>query len=61
MAASGVSVRAATLTLFRYLPAAAWTRRGVASDCSFSVRALAYITAGHVVHHSRILKERYLS
>jgi hypothetical protein len=35
-------------------------RRGVASGNPFTVRALAYITAGHVAHHTRILRERYL-
>jgi hypothetical protein len=54
------TIRPATLTLFRYLPADAWLRRGVASGKPFTVRALAYITAGHVTHHLRILKERYL-
>jgi hypothetical protein len=55
------AVRAATLTFFRNLPADAWRRRGIASDVPFTVRALAYIAAGHVVHHTRILRERYLS
>jgi hypothetical protein len=55
------AVRAATLSFFRALPEAAWSRRGVASDKSFSVRALAYLTAGHVTHHSTIIRERYLS
>ena len=54
-------VRAATLEFFRHLPPAAWTRRGIASDNPFTVRALAYIVAGHVFHHMRILRERYLS
>jgi hypothetical protein len=54
------SIRASTVDLFRYLPPDAWLRRGVASDYPFSVRALAYIAAGHVIHHSQILKERYL-
>jgi hypothetical protein len=54
------AVRAATLTLFKYLPAESWARRGTASDKPFSVRALAYIAAGHVEHHLRILRERYL-
>jgi DinB superfamily len=54
------SVRASTLALFQNLPPDSWTRRGIASDKPFSVRALAYITAGHVAHHIRILKERYL-
>jgi hypothetical protein len=26
-----------------------------------SVNALAYIVAGHVIHHVRILRERYLA
>jgi hypothetical protein len=54
------AIRAATLTLFRSLPSDAWTRRGVASGYPFTVRALAYIVAGHVAHHVKILKERYL-
>jgi hypothetical protein len=54
------TVRAASLALFRDLPADAWMRRGMASGNPFSVRALAYIVAGHVFHHMRILRERYL-
>ena len=54
------AVRAASVTFFQNLPADAWTRRGVASGNPFSVRALAYIAAGHVAHHVRILRERYL-
>ena len=54
------AVRAATIALFRNLPAEAWTRRGVASGNPFTVRALAYIAAGHVAHHLRILREQYL-
>jgi hypothetical protein len=42
------------------LPADAWLRRGVASDNPFSVRALAYLAAGHVMHHAGILAERYV-
>jgi hypothetical protein len=34
-------------------------RRGVASDNPFTVRALAYITAGHVAHHMAVVRERY--
>jgi hypothetical protein len=54
------AVRAATLSFFRNLPADAWTRRGIASGNPFTVRALAHIAAGHVAHHVRILRERYL-
>jgi hypothetical protein len=54
------AVRAATLALFRTLPDEAWARGGIASDKRVTVRALAFITAGHVAHHLKILRERYL-
>jgi hypothetical protein len=54
------AIRAATVALFRHLPPDAWMRRGTASGNPFSVRALAYITAGHLAHHLRILRERHL-
>ncbi len=54
------SIRAASIDLFRNLPAAAWSRDGIASDYRFTVRALAWIIAGHVVHHSNVLREKYL-
>ncbi len=54
------SVRLATLTFFRNLPAEAWMRSGIASDMPFTVRALAYIAAGHTAHHLAILRGRYL-
>ena len=52
--------RESSLHFFRNLPDAAWPRRGIASGNPFTVRALAHITAGHVEHHMRILRERYL-
>jgi hypothetical protein len=54
-------VRLATLALFRNLPSEAWVRSGIASDNLFTVRALAYIAAGHVAHHAAILRARYLA
>ena len=54
------AVRSTTLALFYSLPADAWARRGVASDNPVTVRALAYIVAGHAAHHARILREKYL-
>lgn len=54
------AVRAGTLTLFRNLPEDAWMRRGVASGNPVTVRALAYICAGHCTHHVKVLRERYL-
>ncbi len=55
------TVRAATLSFFDNLPPDAWMRRGIASDNPFSVRALAYMAAGHVAHHVAILRGRYLA
>jgi hypothetical protein len=54
------AIRAATLTFFENLPAHAWDRRGIASGNPFTVRALAYITAGHVTHHTTVLQKLYL-
>ena len=56
-----VCVRRATVWLFRALSPEAWMRRGVASDNPVSVRALAYIVAGHELHHRTVLKEKYLT
>lgn len=52
-------VRLATLSFFRNLPEEAWDRRGIASDNPITVRALAYIAAGHLAHHAALLRERY--
>lgn len=53
-------VRRTTLDFFRNLPPGLWMRTGIASDNPFTVRALAYIVAGHAAHHMAILRERYL-
>jgi len=55
------AIRWSTLAFFRNLPPEAWLRSGIASDSSVTVRALAYIVAGHVSHHLAILRERYLN
>lgn len=53
------AVRVSTLHLLRHLVQAAWQRRGVASGKEISVRALAFVMAGHVAHHLGILREKY--
>jgi len=56
-----IAVRRATITLLRNLDEAAWTRRGVANKNEVSVRGLAYIIAGHELHHRRMLEEKYFA
>jgi len=53
-------VRLATISFFKSMPEEAWDRTGVASDNPASVRAIAYIIAGHVTHHMNVLREKYL-
>ena len=53
-------VRRASLAFVGNLPAAAWERTGVASDCPFSVRALVYLLPGHVAHHLAGIRANYL-
>lgn len=54
------SVRAATLTLLENLDKYAIERSGIANGRRVSVRALAYMIAGHELHHVGVIKERYL-
>jgi hypothetical protein len=54
------SVRAATVHLLNGLDDEASLRRGMASNHAITVRALAYLIAGHERHHVNILRERYL-
>jgi len=55
------AVRLATVCLFGNLAPDACLRRGIANKNEVSVRALAWITAGHELHHRRILREKYLA
>lgn len=53
-------VRMSNLALFASLGDEALARRGTASGGPVSVRALAWIIAGHELHHVALLRERYL-
>jgi hypothetical protein len=53
------AVRDSNLAFLRRLGADAWTRTGTASSKPISVRALAWIMAGHPRHHLVVLRERY--
>jgi hypothetical protein len=54
------AVRAASLTLFRGLSPAGWTRAGEVNGYRATPRGLAFHIAGHELHHVRLLQERYL-
>lgn len=54
------TARAATISLLDGLPSHAWSLRGRANGMEVSVRGIAWITAGHLMHHLRIVRERYL-
>jgi hypothetical protein len=58
LAAEYEAVRRSHVLLFGHLPEAAWTRRGVANEAEFSVRALAWILVGHERHHLTIVRRR---
>jgi uncharacterized protein (TIGR03083 family) len=54
------AVRQATLAFFQGLDPDAWLRRGMANQSEISVRALAYVIAGHELHHVDDFRRRYL-
>jgi hypothetical protein len=54
------SLREANILMFKNTSEEMSLRQGIANGNKFTVRALAYIMAGHVNHHLKILKQRYL-
>ena len=55
------AVRQSTVDLFKGFPDEAVLRTGTANDNPISVRAIAWIIAGHERHHMTIVGERYLT
>ncbi|MGG1575467.1 DinB family protein [Fictibacillus sp. NRS-1165] len=53
------NVRQSTKLLIKSMEEEPWTRSGNANGSDVTVRAIAYIIAGHEKHHLGILKERY--
>jgi len=53
-------LRRANLLMFNHMNNDDLLRTGTANGDTISVRAIAFIMAGHVRHHSNILRERYL-
>lgn len=59
LTAEFVLLRKANLMALRALDAQAWRRIGLANNTPVSVRAIAYVMAGHVNHHVALLRARY--
>lgn len=55
-----ISIRNATISLFKSFSKEMFMHIGVASNCPLSVRAAGYIIVGHEMHHCNVIKERYL-
>ena len=53
-------MRKATIPMFSAFTDEMWSRKGTASNNSFTVRAIAYIMAGHVIHHMRVIHQKYM-
>lgn len=55
------NVRIASISNFKLMNEKMWKNKGIASGNSVSVKGCAYIMAGHVMHHTKILHTKYLS
>ncbi|MDQ1004700.1 putative damage-inducible protein DinB [Neobacillus niacini] len=54
------ATRNAAITLIQNTPREAWANKGNANGMEITTRAIAYIIAGHEMHHRKIVEERYL-
>ncbi|WP_044339316.1 DinB family protein [Rossellomorea aquimaris] len=54
-------VRQNTILLLNSMDEEALLQRGKANGGEVTVRAIAYIIAGHEIHHRRLIRERYLN
>jgi hypothetical protein len=59
LAAEFSALRSGNVMFFRALADGDWERLGTANKNAVSVRALAFIMAGHVRHHFNVLRDRY--
>lgn len=55
------SMRNATVSFFMNIPTEALIRKGIANKYPLSVRAAAYMIAGHELHHVKSIREHYAS
>jgi thiol-disulfide isomerase/thioredoxin len=55
-----LAVRISTIHLFQNMTKEMISLKGTASGADFTVRSLAFIIAGHELHHMQVIRERYL-
>jgi hypothetical protein len=53
------ATRSASISLFQSFTPKQWDTLGHSNDQAVSVRALAWMIAGHEIHHLKVLKEKY--
>jgi hypothetical protein len=53
------AVRTSNLAVLGRLPAETWANVGTANNSRISLRAIAYVMAGHFRHHMGVLRSRY--
>jgi len=54
------TLRKTTIDLYKSFSEEALLQIGIANGNSMSVRVLGYITSGHLLHHLKVIQERYL-
>ncbi len=54
------ALRKDTVLLYKSFSSETLLQKGTASGNTMSVRALGYITSGHLLHHLKVIQERYL-
>ncbi len=53
-------VRRSNIAMFSGFTEEAWMRTGTANNATVSARALAWIIAGHELHHRNVIEDKYL-
>lgn len=56
-----ILLRKSTIMMFKGMTEEMMLRKGLINGIDITVRAIAYITAGHTLHHLNVIKERYLN
>lgn len=55
-----ISVRKSNLKMFKNFSSEMWLNIGTANEKLISVRAIAFILAGHLLHHLKVIEQKYM-